>query len=276
MGATVKRLLGLGCLLLGSCEFYYRPDPGPGAGVMPDSGRAESEKFRSLADAFIAWTYATQPVRATFDGIHESDERLGVYARSRIQGEVDSLRHYLGRLSGIDRASLDDEAYYDCLVLDGQIRAALLERESIRSWARNPNFYREIISGGLYALSALAFAPPERRMAAAASRLLDVPGVLAQARENLAEPPRIYVETALEEFSGTHRFLKTVLPAAFESVTDPALRRRFADAQKPALEAVEQFIDWMRKDLLPRAVDSFAIGEAAFRGKLLYEEMVDT
>jgi uncharacterized protein (DUF885 family) len=276
LGPHVNRLRVLCLVFLGSCEFYYRPDPGPGAGVMPEASRAESAKFRSIAEAFIAWTYAVSPTRATFDGIHDYDSRLGVYSRTRIEGQMDSLRQNLRRLSLVDRAALDDESYYDCLVLDSQIRASLLELELVRSWERNPNFYREIISGGLYALSALAFAPPERRMALAADRLLDVPEVLAQARLNLAGPPRIYVETGIDEFGGTHRFLKTALPAAFAPVTDPALRKRFVEAQKPALEAIEQFIDWMRKDLMGRAVDSFAIGEQAFCGKLRYEEMVET
>ncbi len=272
----MKRLSGLAIALLASCELYYRPDAGPGAGVMPDASAAESARFQSIADAYIAWTYAVSPTRATFAGVHDFDGRLGGFSRAQIEGEIDSLRLNLRRVSLIDRGALDDESYYDCLVLESHIRASLLDRERIRPWERNPNFYREVISGGLYALSALAFAPLDRRMALAADRLADVPLVLTQARENLAQPPRIYVEMALEEFAGTHRFIKTALPAAFASVTNEAVRKRFADAQKPALEAVERFIDWMRKDLSPRAVEAFAIGGEAYRGKLIYEEMVET
>ncbi len=272
----MKRLLVTACLLLASCEIYYRPDPGPDPGALPDPRAAESAKLRSIADAYIAWTHAVNPTRATFDGNHDFDSRLGTYSRSQIEGQVDSLRQHLRRVTIVDRSALDDETYYDSLVLESHIRASLLDLERIRSWERNPNFYREIIAGGLYALSALAFDTPERRMALAADRLGDVPLVLAQAKENLAQPPRMYVQVALDEFGGTHGFLKNALPAAFAGVKDEAIRKRFADAQKSALDAVEQFIDWMRKDLSARAVDAFAIGAENYRAKLLYEEMVDT
>jgi uncharacterized protein (DUF885 family) len=276
LGSTVKRLAPLSLVLLLSCEFYYRPDPGPMAGAMPEGSLAEGDRFRSVAEAFMAWSYAVHPTRATVDGVHDYDSRLGSFSRSEIDGEIDALWRHLGRVQAIHRPALPDEEYYDSLVLESRIRSELVDLDRVRPWQRNPNFYREVIAGGLYALSALSFAPPERRMALAADRLSAIPEVLAQARENLSRPPRIYVEIALEEFDGTHRFLKSALPAAFSGVRDDAVRKRFADALGPALEALEQFVDWMRKDLLPTAVPDFALGAETYRLKLLNEEMVDT
>src|SRR6185295_2540417 len=63
---------------------------------------------------------------------------------------------------------------------------------------------------------------------------------------------------------------------AFSAVKDDAVRARFAEAQKPALEALEKFIDWMRKDLLPASTGTFALGPGVYQKKLAYEEGIDT
>jgi uncharacterized protein (DUF885 family) len=265
------------CLvLLGASCSLYRPDGGPWAGAEPDPEAAESLRFQSIADAFIAWYHAVHPTRATTDGVHDHDGHLGQFTREHLESRQVVLRDYLRRLGQVEVVRLDDESYYDHAVLDSTLRAMLLDLETVRSWEKNPNFYREPIAGGLYSLATLSFDTPERRMAASAERLSEVPLVLAVARLNLSNPPRIYTEMAIEEFAGTHAFLKTDLPAAFKSVTDETVRKRFAEQQKPAMEAVEQFVDWMRKDLLPKSTGDFALGRAAYQAKLLHEEGVNT
>jgi uncharacterized protein (DUF885 family) len=261
-------------LLLGSCTFYS-PDGGSSAGVLPDERIAESQKFRSIADAYVDWHYAVHPTWATRDGIHDYDGQLGRWTRDAIDSQFLSLKRYEARLLGIDASALDDDAYYDLQVLKLQIASAALDIANVRSWETNPNFYRELISSGLYSLATLAFDTAERRMSLAAERLLHVPEVLAAARENLSHPPRIFTEVALDEFSGTYDFLKTNLPQAFAAVKDDAIRARFAEAQKPALDAIEKFVDWMRKDLLPASTGAFALGADLFRRKVALDEGID-
>ena len=271
----MKRLLSIAALgLLGSCTFYG-PDGGPGAGVLPDSAIAESHRFRSIADAYLDWHYAVHPTWATRDGIHDYDGQLGRWTRDAIDSQIQSMQRYLGRLLAIDASALDDEAFYDHQVLKLQIEAAVLDLDRVRGWEKNPNFYGGIISEGLYTLASLAFDTPERRLALATERLRHVPQVLAAARENLKNPPRIYTEVAIDEFSGAHSFVKTSLPQAFAAVKDDALRARFAEAQKPALESIEKFIDWMRKELLPASTGTFALGADLYRRKVALDEGID-
>jgi uncharacterized protein (DUF885 family) len=271
----VRRLVALP-LLLAACTLYHRPDPGADAGGLPDPRAAEAHKARSLADAYIAWFHATHPTRATADGVHDYDAHLGRYSKADLEAQAAALRTYLGRAGALDRTLLDLADRVDLAILENHVRASLLDLERIRPWERNPNFYREIISSGLYLLSSRSFDTAERRMALAADRLGQVPAVLAWARENLAQPPRIYTEIALEEFAGTHRFLRTSLPQAFRDVKDEAVRKRFQEAHRPAVEAVERFVDWMRRDLLERSTGDFALGAENYRAKLRYEEMMET
>jgi uncharacterized protein (DUF885 family) len=272
----VKRLLCFVAAvgLLGSCSVYG-PDGGPGAGDLPDGRIAESQKFRSIADAYLDWHYAVHPTSATRDGIHDYDGQLGRWTRDAIESQIQSLQRYQARFYALQGSALDRDTAYDLDILRLQVAAAELDLGTVRPWEKNPNFYRDIISEGLYSLATLSFDTPERRMALAAERLKRVPEVLAAGRENLKHPPRIFTEVAIDEFSGTHAFFKTSLVQAFGSVKDEAVRARFNDALKPALEAIEKFVDWMRKDLLPASTGSFALGPDIFRRKVALEEGID-
>jgi uncharacterized protein (DUF885 family) len=271
----VKRLFCVAAVgLLGSCTIYG-PDGGPSAGVRPDDRLAEPLRFRSLADAYLDWHYAVHPGTATRDGVHDYDGQLGRWTRDAIESQVQALQRYHAKLLAIDASALDDDAFYDLEILKLQTDAAILDLRQVRGWEKNPNFYREIISEGLYSLATLAFDTPERRMALAAERLRRVPEILAAGRENLKQPPRIFTEVAIEEFSGTHTFLKTSLVQAFAEAKDDAIRARFNDALKPALEGIEKFVDWMRKELLPASTGSFALGPDVFHLKVKFDEGID-
>lgn len=267
-------LRAAGLLLAAGCS-YYTPDGGPSAGVLPDDRVAHSQRFQSIASAYIDWNYSIHPVWATADGIHDYDGQLGRWSREAIDAQVQSLDRYQRRLFGIEPSELDDDSFYDYHVLRLRIAAAQLELTGVRSWQKNPNFYRSIISQGLYTLASLAFDTPDRRMAVAAERLRRVPEVLQAARENLDAPPRLYTEIAIDEFAGTHSFLKTGLTEAFAAAKDEAVRARFAEGQKLALDAIEKFIDWMRKDLLPASTGTFALGADLYRQKVALDEGID-
>jgi uncharacterized protein (DUF885 family) len=259
---------------LGGCA-YYAPDGGPTAGVLPDAAQAETQRFHSLASAYIDWNYSVHPVWATGDGLHDYDGQLGLWSKDAIEAQIQALGRYQRRLLAFDPADLDLDAGYDYEVLKLQIASALLDLNSVRGWEKNPNFYRNLISSGLYSLAALNFDTPERRMAVAAERLRHVPRLLTWARENLVHPPKIFTEVAIEEFGGTHSFLKEGLTQAFVAAKDDVARARFVEGQKLALEAIEKFIDWMRKDLLPASTGSYALGPEVFRQKVALDEGID-
>jgi len=243
--------------------------------VLPDARSAVAQKFHSIANAYIDWTYSIHPVGATADGIHDYDGQLGRWTKDAIEGQAAVLERYQRRLMGIDPADLDNDSFYDYEVLKLQVAAALLDLTGVRGWEKNPNFYGGIISQGLYTLAALDFDTPERRMGVATERLKRVAEVLAAARDNLVNPPRLFTEIAIDEFAGAHSFIKNAVPKAFAGVRDEGIRARFAEAQKPALDAIEKFIDWMRKDLLPASTGSFALGPELYRQKVALDEGID-
>ncbi len=265
------RRLALLASLLVSCGTG-EPHIGP-VGVMPERIGIENAKFDTLVEEYLGWWWSMHPCQATTDGIHAHDTRLDLIDPPAIFAGTTAM---IAKVDAINSTKLDDDRIYDWLVLRSHLRGQLVELELVRMWERNPNVYNGIISGGLYSLAKLSFAPLASRMELAVARLRCVPGVIVNAKANLKVCPKVYVDVAIDEFGGTHTFIKETLTEAFKPVANGDLRKRFETAQKAALAAVEEFVKWMRVELLPKSVAEFAIGEEAYRRKLETEEMVET
>ena len=102
-----------------------------------------------------------------------------------------------------------------------------------------------------------------------------MPKVLADARANLKNPPRIYTEVAIEQMQGNISFFKNDVPLAFKAVTDASLLKDFHAANDAVIAALGDYEKWLKQDLLPRSKGDFRLGAANYSKKLQYDEMVD-
>jgi uncharacterized protein (DUF885 family) len=99
-------------------------------------------------------------------------------------------------------------------------------------------------------------------------RLNMVPDVVAAAKANLKNPPKIHVETAINQNKGTIALINK--EAAEFAKQAPGLDAEFKAAQKRAVDALTGYGTWLHDDVLPHANGDFRIGEEKFRKKLRF------
>ncbi|MGH8938878.1 MAG: DUF885 domain-containing protein, partial [Actinomycetes bacterium] len=85
------------------------------------------------------------------------------------------------------------------------------------------------------------------RLRSAAGRLHAVPAALETARRSLADMPRVHVETAIGQFTGTRTLLATELERSLGE--EPGVRAEVEPARDLAIAAVDGPIDWLRSRL---------------------------
>ncbi len=252
----------------------------PAASSAASSSRAQDARVAQIADAYLRGHYAFNPTEATSAGLHEFDAQLEARSAADVEREVRRLRGVLSELSRVVEWRLSPEARYDFLVLGAHARAQLLELEDIAMWRRNPNVYNNIASSSVDNILKRAYAPIEQRLDALLARERQIARLLADARINLEDPPRIYTETAIEQVGGSLEFFREVVPQMFEraggSRLNAARRAEFHTANETVIGALQSFREWLRAELLPRSTGDYRIGAENFRRKLLYEEMVET
>src|SRR5271168_2118044 len=146
------------------------------------SGLAQAQ---SLYDRFFdEYLFPNNPTLATSDGFHKYDGQLEDYSNAGVTHRTAELKKWEAQIAKLPP---DDDRD---LVLSN-IRAALLELETVREWEKNPDNYSSGITNSAYTIMSRKFAPPEARLKSLIERERRMPKVLMDARANLKNPPRI-------------------------------------------------------------------------------------
>lgn len=232
--------------------------------------------FDKLADDyFSAYYFKFNPSQGTAAGFHQYDTQLENYSRASIDKQIEVLRHFKDLFDKVDAAQLDQRAAADRELVLGDINGRLLTLENIRPWEKNPDTYSSSVTGSIFVIMARTFAPPEQRLKSVIAREKQIPPVFEAARQNLKNPPSIFVDVALEQIPGLIGFFQKDVPEAFKTVKDPALNKEFQTVNQQVIEQLGKYQQWIEKDLKPQAKGDFRIGADNYRKKLLYDEMVD-
>ncbi len=233
------------------------------------------QTFHALTDQYFDQLFKFNPSGGTAVGFHQYDTQLEDYSAASVAAQVAFLHSFDKKLGALDPTALDASEAADLLVLENNIKSQLLSLEVIRNWEKNPDNYSSGITGSVFVIMERNYAPADTRLRAVVARERKMPQVLAEARKNLKNPPRIFTEIALQQIDGLVSFFQSDVPAAFTDAKDPATKADFARSNAAVIEALKDYGAWMKSDLLARSNGDYKLGADTFRKKLLYDEMVD-
>lgn len=234
-----------------------------------------SEPLPHFVDDLLGYLHETHPTHATLDGIHTHDDLLEDLSRHGIDSEARALAGYLRRLDEIDRDGLTRTEALEHKMLGAHLRGRMFDLEAIRTWERNPQIYADVIASSLAGQALFTHAPAPERARRVLSKLRQVPRVIQAARDNVKDPPGIFVKVGIETMRGALKFIDHDLPRAFSTVDDLHLLGDLADAQQEATTAIGAYIEYLEKDVAPKARASFRLGRDKFEQKLRYEEGIN-
>ena len=231
-----------------------------------------AEPLPHFVDEYLAWLHETHPTNATFDGVHLHDDLLEDLSRTAVDAQVRDLGGFARRLAAIDPTRLTDIERLERPALDANIRARLFELETVRTWERNPQHYGDLLSTSLAGQVLFDYAPLPERARRVLSKLHQVPRLMQAARDNIKDPPGIFIKVGLESLRGTLRFIEEDLPRAFGGLHDLHVLGDLADASTEAAHAIGSYVAYLENDLAPRARGSFRLGRDVFQQKLRLDE----
>jgi uncharacterized protein (DUF885 family) len=231
-----------------------------------------SEPLPHFVDDLLGYLHETHPTHATLDGIHVHDDLLEDLSRHAIDAENRALSGYLRRLDEIDASGLTETERLEHRMLGSHLRGRMFELEEVRTWERNPQCYADIIASSLAGQALFSHAPVADRARRVLSKLRQTPRVIQAARDNIKEPPGIFVKVGIETMRGALKFIDHDLPRAFASLDDMHLLGDLADAQVEASQAVASYVEYLETEIAPKARASFRMGLERFERKVRLEE----
>jgi uncharacterized protein (DUF885 family) len=232
-----------------------------------------SEPLPHFVDDLLGFLHETHPTYATLDGVHAHDDLLEDLSRHAIDSEAHALAGYLRRLDEIQQESLTPVERLEHRMLTANLQARMFDLEVVRPWERNPQFYSDLIASSLAGQTLFSHAPAPERARRVLSKLRQTPRLIQAARDNVKEPPGIFVKVGIETMRGALKFIDDELPRAFADLDDMHLLGDLADAQTEASHAVGAYIQELEGQG-QKARASFRLGREKFEQKLRLEEGV--
>jgi uncharacterized protein (DUF885 family) len=231
-----------------------------------------AEPLPHFVDEYLSYLYEIQPTNATFDGVHVHDDLLEDYSRQAIEGQIRSLAGFGRRLAAIDPARLTDTERLERPAIEANIRARLFELEEVRTWERSLQSYAEVLATSLAGQAIFEYTPLAERARRVLSKLRQTTRLMQSARENVKDPPGIFLKVGLESLRGTERFINEDLPRAFADLGDLHLLGDLADAASEASASVGSCLEFFDAEGAARARGSFRLGREKFAKKFELDE----
>src|SRR3989441_2470156 len=234
-----------------------------------------SEPLPHFVDDLLGFLHETHPTHATLDGVHTHDDLLEDASRQAIESEAHALSGYLRRLDEINKDALTTVERLEHRMLTSHLQGRMFELEAVRTWERNPQYYSDLLASSLAGQTLFTHAPADERARRVLSKFRQTPRLIQAARENITDPPGIFVKVGIETMRGALKFIDDDVPKAFSSVDDLHLLGDLADAQTEASHAVGAFLQHLEAEMAPKARASFRLGADKFEQKLRLEEGIN-
>ena len=217
--------------------------------------------------------FRQRPSTATGLGDHRFDDQLddvSPAARIRWMERTRSTLEALPRR--VDFSKLTRAGQIDYEILEHSLRRSLWLTEQFDPFVTDPRTYNGLISGTVFSLLTQSTLPRETNVAHAIARMRQVTNVIAAAQASLRNPPRVYVETALQQNRGAIHFYEAELFALAGHTQQRAPLQSAAAALVTALKGYQGFLE---NDLLPRAQGEWRLGREKFNRKFELETDAD-
>ncbi len=240
-----------------------------------NSSHTASANWNKLVDEFFDQYFKFNPTQGTASGFHQYDSQLEDYSRKGVDAQVAFAKSFLAKLAQFDSNQLSAEEQQDYELVVNNVKSTLLTLENIRGWEKNPDQYSSGLTQSAFTIMSRKFAPPDDRLHSLIAREQKMPAALEAGKANLKNPPQVYTSVAIEQLPGNISFFQHDVPEAFEDVRDPKLLAEFKSSNDGVIAALQDYENFLKKNVLPVSKGDFRIGAENYQKKLLYDEMVD-
>lgn len=231
----------------------------------------KNEDFEKLSQDYLKGYLDWRPQSGVALGLHEYDGKITDYNKASIDAEIARLKDYDKKFSAIDSASLSTKEYYDWKLLCSNIKNELFSFEDLKVFNKNPMTYAGAIDVNIYVKR--NFAPIEQQIKSIIAIENEAPKLYAAAKANLQDSLALpHIQLAIEIARGSASFLGKDLLVALKDVKNDSLMKAFNTANTKAIDAINDYADFLEKEKLGKANNKYAIGKENYQKMLLYGE----
>jgi len=221
--------------------------------------------FRQYLDAH----FQMQPLAATELGDHRFDAQLDDVSRASRERWLAHVKKTLSDLpTQVEYSALSRDGQIDYEIFKHSLETTIWLTENRRFFEEDPRTYVNYINDSVYLLLTRSTLPKETNIANSIARIGQIGRVVAAAKENLKNPPKAILETAIRQNRGMISFYeKEIFDLAGETMQAEALKKAAASVV-PILKDYQTFLEG---DVMSRATGDWRLGPEKFAKQLELE-----
>jgi uncharacterized protein (DUF885 family) len=231
--------------------------------------QSEDKKFETFFKSYLDERFRMRPLEATELGDHRFDSQLDDLSAAARAKRLEHTRRTLEELSKqIDFQKLSRPTQIDCEILQHSLTAEQWLTENFNPFEQDARVYNRYINDSVYLALTQSTLPVETNVANCIARMAQFPKLVAAARQNLKNPPRVHTETAIRQNRGAIDFYEHGIFDFAGKTHELAVLKA---ATVPVIASLKDYQTFLEKDLLPRANGEWRIGSERFAKKLELE-----
>ena len=232
-------------------------------------GQTADVKLSDFFKQYLEKVFPTRPVEATHLGEHRFDDRMDDLSAEARAGWVELDRQTLAELPRqVDCNALSSAGKVDYEIFKHNLTQSLWTAENLRPFEDDPRVYNGYINDSVYLLLTQSTLPKEKNIANAIARMEQIPKIVAAAKKNLRNPPRVHTETAVRQNQGAIGFYEHDI---FDLAGDTPQRDSLKKAAQSVVACLKEHQKYLEGELLPRASGEWRLGKDKFAQKLDFD-----
>lgn len=229
--------------------------------------QSADKRYSKVVNTYFDQWFQIRPVKATWAGLHDYDDRLNDYTADGIARAQELYSSTLDKLGGIHSTRLARQNEIDYQIFQEALENELFNSQDIQRYKRDPGMYMESVGQGLQLLADQPSAPDSVRALNYTSRLRQIPNFFSVARQNLTNVSSVALDAAIPQARGLASLIKSgSLHAGFSGLPAAQLRS-IENAEQSAAETVSGFANWLNTDARQMASGDFRLGKDLYDQK---------
>jgi uncharacterized protein (DUF885 family) len=207
---------------------------------------ADEAGLRQTANDYYRWRNEQDPVASSDRGLHTWDDRLADYSSGALAARRARVSTLIDEVRRLDDAGWSKDGKVDRLLFLSQLEAADFFDRVLEAPETNPGTYVGECSNAIFSLLKKEYDVPRKRALSATARLRAMPALLAQGKERLTRPVRLYARLAIESARAMDGLFGPSLMTLAEGLS-PTERRALEQARDGALAALKDYASWLEQ-----------------------------
>ena len=235
------------------------------------SSIVESFDFERFKSEFIDAMWKMNPISASFQCLHDFDEKLPIPNKERTQSQLNFAEDWLVKLGAFDYEQLSEADKIDYHLIENDLQNTFFYLHEFKSGEWDPASYN--LGGVFFQVINYQNHSLERILENINEKLNHIEAYYSQAKMNINQPTKIHTNLAIQQLEGSKTiFENTLLDSLNASLKDEAFKQVFNEKIAKAIGVIEDYNKFLKVNFIEESSDSatfrsFRIGEELYSKK---------